>query len=130
MKKSNSLKTNIQLLIIILFLSFNISCRKNVQETNSSFEVIEELIGDCAKEFELSLIENGISDSVKIIDSPNTAICYATLSYLKKIGSVLVSWEGNRINLIKTWPAYSKKGNTPFKYRKYLNVCRFGYTTP
>lgn len=63
MKKSNSLKINIQLLIIILFLSSNISCRKNVQETNSSFEVIEKLIGDRANEFELSLVEKGISDS-------------------------------------------------------------------
>ena len=52
------------------------------------------------------------------------------INFLRDIGAVLVSWEGNRINLPKTWPQYSKKGNTPFKYREYLNACTFGYTTP
>ncbi|WP_233566142.1 MULTISPECIES: alpha-N-acetylglucosaminidase [unclassified Flavobacterium] len=104
--------------------------------------MIERLIGNRASEFELSIIEDKennksdwfeietLNNQVKIKASNNTAICYAAYNFLRDIGAVLVSWEGNRVSLPKTWPKYSKKGNTPFKYREYLNACTFGYTTP
>ena len=104
--------------------------------------VIERLIGNRVSEFELSIIENKennksdwfeietTSNQVKIKASNNTAICYAAYIFLRDIGAVLVSWEGNRVSLPKIWPKYSKKENTPFEYREYLNACTFGYTTP
>ncbi|MGO4770502.1 alpha-N-acetylglucosaminidase [Flavobacterium sp. W22_SRS_FK3] len=112
------------------------------KDTKSSFAVIERLIGNRAKEFDLhiaSSTDQNNSDSfevetignrVKITATSNTSICYAAYTFLKDIGAVSISWEGNRIDLPKTWPKYSKKIATPFKYRKYLNACTFGYTTP
>ncbi|MEN2401827.1 alpha-N-acetylglucosaminidase [Flavobacterium sp. MC2016-06] len=115
---------------------------KNDQEISSSTAVLERLIGNRANDFELSIIENKdknnadwfeietTASKVKIKGTSNTVICYAAYNFLKEIGAVLVSWEGIRVNLPKSWPKYSKKGNTPFKYREYLNACTFGYTTP
>ncbi|WP_111307888.1 alpha-N-acetylglucosaminidase [Confluentibacter sediminis] len=127
--------------LFFLIACFAISC-KNPEETKSSVAVIETLVGNRANEFELSIVENKTSDhgewfevkatanKVIVKGTSNTAICYAAYTYLKDIGAVLVSWEGNRIDLPNTWPTYSKKGATPFKYREYLNACAFGYTTP
>ncbi|HEX9601480.1 MAG TPA: alpha-N-acetylglucosaminidase [Mariniflexile sp.] len=140
-KTYNSLKIPVQFILWMLFLFFNISC-KNTEETKSSLAVIEKLIGSRVNEFELSIVENSKSDhadwfeikttanKVTIQGTSNTTICYTAYNFLKDIGAVLVSWEGNRIDLPKTWPVYSKKGSTPFKYREYLNACAFGYTTP
>ncbi|GAA6773940.1 alpha-N-acetylglucosaminidase [Flavobacterium sp. CGRL2] len=114
---------------------------KNEEKIESAQKVIERLIGNRASEFELSIIENKgnkldwfeietTNNKVKIKASNNTAVCYAAYNFLRDIGAVLVSWEGNRIHLPETWPKYSKKSETPFQYREYLNACTFGYTTP
>ncbi|MBZ4037434.1 alpha-N-acetylglucosaminidase [Flavobacterium sp. 17A] len=114
---------------------------KSDERTKTASEVIERLIGNRANEFELTIIENKnehkdwfeietTSNLVKIKGSNNTAICYAAYNFLRDIGAAIVSWEGNKINLPKTWPKYAKKGDTPFEYREYLNACTFGYTTP
>ncbi|WP_035644329.1 alpha-N-acetylglucosaminidase [Flavobacterium sp. ASV13] len=127
--------------LVLFFLIFN-AYSQNGEKTKSSFAVIEKLIGNRANDFQLEIIESKEGDdsdwfevetttnAVKIKATSNTVICYAAYNFLRDIGAVLVSWEGNRINLPKTWPAYSKKGATPFKYREYLNACTFGYTTP
>ncbi|GGF05528.1 alpha-N-acetylglucosaminidase [Flavobacterium limi] len=112
-----------------------------MDNTKSAQAVIERLIGNRAKEFELHLIENKnqgqdsfevetTDNKVKINATSNIAICYGAYTFLKDIGAVSISWEGNRISLPKVFPKYSKKQSTPFKYRKYLNACTFGYTTP
>lgn len=127
--------------MVLFFLIFNMYSQ-NGEKTKSSFAVIEKLIGNRANDFQLEIIESKEGDdsdwfevettanAVKIKATSNTVICYAAYNFLRDIGAVLVSWEGNRINLPKTWPSYSKKGATPFKYREYLNACTFGYTTP
>ncbi|WP_281233972.1 alpha-N-acetylglucosaminidase [Flavobacterium gelatinilyticum] len=139
-KNCTSLKKSI--LFFVLLLLFTPDIYGNSEKTKSAQAVLERLIGSRASEFELSLIEDQnrkdadwfeietTADKVKIKGATNTAICYAAYNFLRDIGAVLVSWEGNRINLPKTWPHYSKKGTTPFKYREYLNACTFGYTTP
>ncbi|WP_100615333.1 alpha-N-acetylglucosaminidase [Confluentibacter citreus] len=138
-----SFKIFVPLLLMSFFLIFTISC-KNTKETKSksAYEVIENLIGERANDFELIIVENqdktssdwfeieATANKVTIKGTTHTAICYAAYHFLKDVGAVLVSWEGNRINWPKTWPIYSKKGATPFKYREYLNACTFGYTTP
>ncbi|RKR04574.1 alpha-N-acetylglucosaminidase [Flavobacterium sp. 90] len=140
-KKNSFLKKVVPFFILLFFCAFK-GYSKNDEKTKSAFAVIERLIGNRASEFELSIIEDKennksdwfeietLNNQVKIKASNNTAICYAAYNFLRDIGAVLVSWEGNRVSLPKTWPKYSKKGNTPFKYREYLNACTFGYTTP
>ncbi len=140
-KNYNALKNNVILFFVMLFfLAPNGYCQ-NKEDTKSARAVIERLIGNRAKDFDLNIVQskNQSQDSFevesagnKIIISgtSNASICYAAYTFLKDIGAVSISWEGNRIDLPKTWPKYSKKQDTPFKYRKYLNACTFGYTTP
>ena len=126
---------------MLFFLAPNVYCQ-NANDTKSSVAALERLIGNSAKEFDLHIIENKdqinsdyfeietTADQVKIKGTSNTSICYAAYTFLKDIGAVSISWEGNRIDLPKAWPKYSKKQATPFKFREYLNACTFGYTTP
>ncbi|PXY42180.1 alpha-N-acetylglucosaminidase [Flavobacterium cheongpyeongense] len=138
-KNYNSLINNGILFFLLLFFLQSNTFAQNTANTKSALDVIERLIGNRAKQFDLHIIENQNQDlfevtatenKVIINATSNTSICYAAYTFLKDIGAVSVSWEGKRINLPKTWPAYSKKLTTPFKYRKYLNACTFGYTTP
>jgi len=111
-------------------------------ELDAPQALLKRLIGNRSAEFQLSVVEKKDkilpdwfevetdNNHVKIKASNNTALCYAAYTFLKDIGAVLISWEGNRIELPKTWPKYSKKANTPFEYREYLNACTYGYTTP
>lgn len=135
------LMKSIVVLLVLFFLVPSAYCQ-NAQKTQTSLAVIERLIGDRSKEFVLEIANKKEQDesdwfevettatNVKITGTSNTAICYAAYNFLRDIGAVLISWEGNRINLPKTWPKYSKKQTTPFKYREYMNACTFGYTTP
>lgn len=140
-KNNYSAINDIILILVMLFLFGSEVYCQNANSTKSALVVMERLIGNRAKEFDLHIIENKSQSTdwsevettdkmVKISGTSNTAICYAAYAFLKDIGAVSVSWEGSRINLPKTWPVYSKKLSTPFKYRKYLNACTFGYTTP
>lgn len=139
-KKSNSLKLPVMFFLLLFFYGSK-GYSQNNEKTKSAAAVIERLVGRRVNEFELHIVENKNENKdwfeiettdnlVKIKASNNTTICYAAYNFLRDIGAVLVSWEGNRINLPKSWPKYSKKGDTPFPYREYLNACTFGYTTP
>lgn len=140
-RRPNSLKANIVFLALLFFVVFQ-GYGKNEEKTKSAMAVLERLIGHRAKEFDLEIIDDNdqnnpdsfevqtIGNRVQISATSNTSICYAAYTFLRDIGAVSVSWEGNRIDLPATWPKYSKKQSTPFKYRKYINACTFGYTTP
>ena len=140
-KSYSSLKTVLVFSVLVFFLVPNVYC-KDEEIVISSKAVIERLIGNRANEFEFSIIKDKdpiksdwfdiqtVANRVKIKGTSNSVICYAAYTFLRDIGAASVSWEGNRVKLPKTWPKYSKKGSTPFRYREYLNVCAFGYTTP
>jgi len=140
-KSCNYLKTVLSFFLLLFFFVTQGYCI-NEQNTISSKAAIERLLGNRVKEFDLKIVANknqNISDyfevetignKVQITATSNTSICYAAYTFLKDIGAVSISWEGNRIKLPKIWPKYSKKQSTPFQYRKYLNACTFGYTTP
>lgn len=139
-KRKSSLKNVISIFILLFFCVVK-GYSQNNENTRSAFEVIERLVGNRAADFQLSLVKSKNNQAdwfeikttnnvVKIKGSNNTAICYAAYNFLRDIGAALASWEGNRVALPKVWPKYSKKGNTPFEYREYLNACTFGYTTP
>ncbi|WP_417941124.1 alpha-N-acetylglucosaminidase [Flavobacterium sp. RS13.1] len=140
-KNYNSLINDIILVFVMLFLLGSKVYCQNAANTKSAMAVMERLIGNRAKEFDFYLIENKSQNTdwseievtgnrIKITGTSNTAVCYAAYTFLRDIGAASISWEGNRVSLPKKWPAYSKKLATPFKYRKYLNACTFGYTTP
>lgn len=60
-----------------------------------------------------------------------TALSYGTYEYLRQIGVMSVSWEGNRIALPERFADYQPERVTSlFKQRAYLNVCAYGYSTP
>lgn len=138
--KNRIMKRLISFLVVFLFVTNGYS--KNGKDTQMAYGVLERLIGKRVNEFDFFIVDNKdsngedwfevktIKNRVKIKATSNTALCYATYRFLREIGAVLVSWEGNRIDLPKSWPKYSKKESTPFKYREYLNACTFGYTTP
>lgn len=148
MKKENlEIKTynslvNVSLVLLMFLIGSANNYGQNGASTKAASAVLGRLIGNRANEFEMSIRNNlnpnsaesfeitAIANKVKIIGSSNAVLCYAAYTYLKDIGSVLVSWEGKRIDLPKTWPKYAKKAATPFQYREYLNACTFGYTTP
>ncbi|MFB9080715.1 alpha-N-acetylglucosaminidase [Flavobacterium procerum] len=128
-------------LVALLFIYSVKGQDKTNEKTKNAASVIERLIGNRVNEFEFTIIESNNKDKdwfeiestenlVKVKAPNNTTLCYAAYNFLRDIGAVLVSWEGNRVNLPKTWPKYAKKGDTPFEYREYLNACTFGYTTP
>jgi alpha-N-acetylglucosaminidase len=121
-----------------------ISCRtgREIREYNANvmpaYNALERLIGPRANEFVLRLT-NHATDQVTISTargeviiegSSIPAICYGAYTYLRKIGAVHISWEGNRVSLPAQWPDQSLQTlQSPFVYRQYLNVCAFGYTT-
>lgn len=60
-----------------------------------------------------------------------TALSYGTYEYLRQIGVMSVSWEGNRIALPEQFADYQpERVSSLFKQRAYLNVCAYGYSTP
>ena len=60
-----------------------------------------------------------------------TALSYGTYEYLRQIGVMSVSWEGNRIALPESFADYQpERVSSLFKQRAYLNVCAYGYSTP
>jgi alpha-N-acetylglucosaminidase len=132
-------------ILALLVSSVFICChqKEDVQSTDENIEpayqVLGRLIGDRAHELVLTLAENTTQDEVtisavnhKVTIEGNSipAICYGAYTYLRKIGALHVSWEGNRVQLPQQWPEYSAQTlKTPFVFRQYLNVCAFGYTT-
>ena len=142
LKRNNDKVLGRIILLMLLFLGATNAYCQNKETTKSAKEVLERLIGKRAAEFDLSIMENKnpanadsfevetTANRVKIKGTSNAVLCYAAYTFLKDIGAASVSWEGNRIDLPKTWPKYAKKVSTPFQYREYLNACTFGYTTP
>jgi alpha-N-acetylglucosaminidase len=60
-----------------------------------------------------------------------TALSYGTYEYLRQIGVMSVSWEGNRIALPQQFADYQpERVSSLFTQRAYLNVCAYGYSTP
>ena len=60
-----------------------------------------------------------------------SAISFGAYEYLRQIGAMSVSWEGNRIALPDSFSDYpAERVSGLFKNRAYLNVCAYGYSTP
>lgn len=108
---------------------------------SSSREVIRRTIGNRADQIQLEIIPaaNGLdvyaaearNGKLTVRGSSASALCYGFYEYLKKACNSMVSWSGSYLNIPARWPDYTVATTTsPYKYRYYLNVVTFGYTTP
>ncbi len=63
-------------------------------------------------------------------NSPSS-VAYGTYQYMRQLGAMSVSWEGQRIALPEQLADYSgNKTQSQFDLRTYLNVCAYGYSMP
>ncbi|MCM1502523.1 MAG: alpha-N-acetylglucosaminidase [Bacteroidales bacterium] len=102
-------------------------------------EVIRNTAGP-VENIRIELIDNGSDkDSYSIEASGGileikgtspTAICYAFDRYLRDACGSMVTWGGKNLNIPSVWPDYEAYAESPYKFRYFLNVCTFGYTTP
>lgn len=109
--------------------------------TASSRNVIRRTIGNRADAIDLQVVpsENGTDvyeieargGVLTVRGSSPSAICSGFYEYLRKACKSMVSWSGSNLHIPLKWPDYSKvKVVSPYRYRYYLNVVTFGYTTP
>ncbi len=103
--------------------------------------VIHRLVGEKSNEIEFRVIPsvNGFEafeveaeyGVLRIAGSSTVALCYGFNTYLKEACHSMATWGGEHINIPAVWPDFEKKQITsPYKFRYYLNVVTFGYTTP
>lgn len=60
-----------------------------------------------------------------------SAICFGFHQYLKQYCHLMYTWSSGRLTAPAVWPDCAElAGGSPYKYRYYLNVVTFGYTTP
>ena len=68
--------------------------------------------------------------TVEVKGSTGVAMCRGAYDYLKTKCNVLVTWDGDQLNLPTKFPdANITSGPNPNIYRHYFNVCTFGYTS-
>ncbi len=67
---------------------------------------------------------------LSIKGSSVTALCYAFNTYLHEACGSQITWGGKNLNIPAEWPDFRAEATSPYKFRYFLNVCTFGYTTP
>lgn len=103
--------------------------------------VIQRLIGSRVDKIDFRSIQNdngfetfeieAKNGNLRISGSSTVSLCYAFNTYMKERCGSMATWSGKHLNLPAIWPDYEKKQITsPYKFRYYLNVVTFGYTTP
>lgn len=106
----------------------------------SARQVIKRVIGKRASSITLKAIpaKNGCdtyqvkakNGQLTIFGSSPVAITYGFNQYLQKACHSMVTWSGKHLDVPTRWPDYSTGLITsPYKYRYYLNVVTFGYST-
>ncbi len=119
--------------------SMNDTAKKDI--ISPAREVMARLIGERAGDICLEELppDNGLetfsicSDNGKltISGSSTVALCYAFNTFLKEACGCMITWGGMNMKIPEQWPDYvHKKTTTPYRYRYYLNVVTYGYTTP
>jgi len=68
---------------------------------------------------------------VRVRGSSVVALCRGAYDYLRSNGIALVTWEGRRVSLPTRFPrAGRRRAVAACKWRHYMNVVTFGYSTP
>ena len=102
--------------------------------------VLERVLGPRASSFDLRLIPARDSTDlfevgarggrVSVRGSSPVALVRGAYHYLRTACHCMVSWSGAHIDLPGVLPAMaSERVQTPYRFRLYLNICAFGYTT-
>ncbi|WP_010517445.1 alpha-N-acetylglucosaminidase [Croceivirga radicis] len=129
------------LILIAITLLLNACTTKTKVPVSPEQDVLVQLLGKRANEFVLTLDTLSTTKGdyfevdakpkeVRIKASSKIALTYGAYYYLKQIGAAFNSWEGTALDLPAKWPKKKLRKQTPFKFRKYLNVVTYGYTTP
>ncbi len=111
------------------------------QSVSAARGVIQRLIGERAKDISLKMIPavdsldtyeiEAVDGKLTIRGSSSVALSFGFYQYLKKGTHSMVGWSGKHLNLPAPWPDYARERvSSPYKYRYFLNVVTFGYTTP
>jgi alpha-N-acetylglucosaminidase len=86
-----------------------------------------ELLDD--KGYDVFEIEN-VNDNVVIRGNNNIAITRGLYEYLREFCGFSFTWSGQNIATPKSLPAnYFKRVQSPYRYRLYMNMCTFSYST-
>ena len=104
-------------------------------------QVIRRTIGEKAEYIKLELLEKQSPNDIFEVEASNgqltirgnspVAVAHGFYSYFKEACNSMVSWSGKNLNIPPQWPDYKlKRVQSPYRYRYYLNVVTFGYTTP
>ncbi len=124
-------------MVIVAF--FCLSIASEAQSIEAANGVVERLIGERAKEFDLGLSQPysehdtyvvfARDGKVTVRGTTGVAICRGVYDYLKNACGCLVTWDGDQLNLPARFPDYPRtEVRCPNQYRHYFNVCTFGYT--
>jgi alpha-N-acetylglucosaminidase len=103
-------------------------------------QLFERVVGHAVPQVHFSLVQDDLTDwyqveardgQLYVSANALTALSYGTYEYLRQIGVMSVSWEGNRIAIPERFADYQpERVSALFKQRAYLNVCAYGYSTP
>ncbi len=70
------------------------------------------------------------NNKINIVASDSVTAIRAVYTYVKNEGMGMNAWSGNRTKFPEVFPDTQFEISTPFKFRYYLNVVTYGYTTP
>src|SRR5574344_1310033 len=67
---------------------------------------------------------------LEIKGSSPVAMAYGLRTYMQQACHLMPTWSGMHAGQPIHFPDYELAGESPYRYRYYLNVCTFGYTAP
>lgn len=131
----------VKILVTSFALSLSLVAHANNDSTKPVRDVLQRVIGQDIPNLELTLKNDKAEldwfavaadkGKVKIEAASLSGLAYGSYQYLRGIGALSASWEGNRVAIPATLPNYSiAKTTSLVEERVYLNVCAYGYTTP
>lgn len=139
----------LKLFILVLFITlsgnsfsqntYSVVAKQQIVENSKA--VIRRVMGNLNIHANISIIPsaNGLDTfqvrsskgRLNIFGNSVSAICFGFHQYLKKYCHLMYTWSSGTLTAPAVWPDCSAlTGRTPYKYRYYLNVVTFGYTTP
>lgn len=136
----NKFKTSFLLLCFFMFLQVFAKDRVNKNAIiDASRGVLSRLLGTKAQGISIETLPVKGNDTYEVVaqngnltirGNSSVAICHGFYTYYKEICHGIVRWSGNNIPDLAKWPDFKSGIKTsPYKYRNYLNVVTFGYTT-
>ena len=128
-------------LISLFALSLSLVAHADSDSTQPVRDLLQRVTGQNIPNLELTLNSDNAeqdwfavaadSGNVKIEAASLSSLSYGAYQYLRGIGALSNSWEGNRVAIPASLPNYSiAKTTSLVDERVYLNVCAYGYTAP